>query len=348
MTIGARTDGSRRVTVPGASALLVALALLAGASALEGQARLTTTVDTTRVTVGDRVTLTVRVEHEADAAVLWPDSIDLDPFEVLDAWGRAPTTEEGRTVSSADFSLAAFELGMLEIPSFEIEVLHTDGTRETLETDRFGIEVVSVGSDEGGDIREIRGPLAIPLSPLRVTVLALLLMALGALIWAAYRRWRNARMPSKPAALGPPPRPPHEVAFEALDRLEASALLPRGEVKQYHIEASDILRHFVEAFFDIPALEMTTWEIMAGLEGVEAPGKARNRLRRLLDQCDLVKFAKVRPDTDASRGIVPLGREVIELSLGWSPPATAKPPTNASSSEALPEGEPLAAVGEPD
>jgi hypothetical protein len=101
-------------------------------------------------------------------------------------------------------------------------------------------------------------------------------------------------------------------------------------VKQYHIEASDILRRFVEASFGVSALEMTTWEIMEGLDRVQAPGEARVQLRRLLDQCDLVKFAKVRPHADASRGIVGLGRNVVELSVGWSPPGSIWPPATES------------------
>jgi hypothetical protein len=286
---------------------------------VEGQSRLRSEVDTTLITVGDRITLTVEVEHGADASVVWPDSMDLSPFEVLGARLRSTTTEGDRATSVADFSLTAFELGALEVPSFEVELLRADGEREVLRTDRFGIEVSSVGADETGDIREIRGPLAIPISPARVAVWALLLMALGAALWAALRRWKDSRVPAAPVELAPPPRPAHEVALEALERLAASPLLERGEVKEFHIEASEILRRYVEAVFLVPALEMTTGEIMGGLERAEAPGEARLRLRRLLDQCDLVKFAKVRPDADGSRAVVDLGREIVELSIGWVP-----------------------------
>jgi hypothetical protein len=300
----------------------VGLLTLLGVGPLQGQARLRSDVDTTLVTVGDRITLTASVEHDAGATVLWPDSLDLGAFEVVEARVLPTTTENGRAVSTAEFSITAFELGALELPSFDVELLHADGQREVFATDRFGVEVTSVGSDEGGDIREIRGPLAIPLSALSLALWALLLVVLGAALWAAYRRWRDSRVPPVPVEIGPPPRPPHEVALEALERLEASSLLELGEVKQYHIEASDILRRFVEASFGVPALEMTTWEIMEGLERVEAPGEARVQLRRLLDQCDLVKFAKVRPDAEASRGLVGLGRTVVELSVGWSPPGS--------------------------
>jgi hypothetical protein len=304
---------------------VVALTLL-GAPA-HAQSRLRTDVDTTLVTVGDRIDLTVRVEHAADASVSWPDSLDLSPFEVLGARLQPTAVEDGVAVSTAVFSLAAFELGELEIPAFEVAVLRADGERDLLETDRFGVEVVSVGADEGDDIREIRGPLTIPVSAVRVALWGILFMLLGAALWAGYRRWRESRTPVQAVLAGPPPRPPHEIALEALDALRASPLLERGEVKEFHVLASDAVRRYVEAVFSVPSLELTTGEVMRGLEEVDAPGEARVFLRRFLDRCDLVKFAKVRPDEATALETLELGRAFVEQTVGWRPPRTEPPET---------------------
>jgi len=296
---------------------LAAVLLLTATAPIAAQSRIQSDVDTTLVTVGDRITLTVRVAHPADASVVWPDSVDLSPFEVLGA-RLEPTATEGRgAVSTAVFSIAAFELGEVEIPSFEVSVLSANGETEALATDRFGVEVTSVGSDETGDIRGIRGPMSIAVSALWLAFWALLFMLLGAAGFALYRRWRRRRGSVEHVVRGPPPRAPHEVALEALDALEASPLLARGEVKEYHVQASDILRRYVEAVFGVPALEMTTWEVIAGLEREDAPGEARAELRRFLDQCDLVKFAKVRPEADTARSTVALGRSVVEATVTW-------------------------------
>ena len=55
-------------------------------------ARISNDVDTTLVTVGDRIRLTVTVEHAVGARVVWPDSLDLSPFELLAAQTAAPAT----------------------------------------------------------------------------------------------------------------------------------------------------------------------------------------------------------------------------------------------------------------
>ena len=296
-----------------------AAVIAGGPVTVSGQVDIRSDIDTTLVTVGDRITLSVRVTHPPGASVAWPDSLNLTPFEVLGAQVLPMQSEGDGRVSSATFLLTAFELGEVEIPPFDVELISSDGRRETLRTDGFGVEVVSVGQDETGDIREIRGPLMIPVSVLRVAGwLAALLMAVVVGAWG-YRRWAHARGGEEPVEKGPPARPPHEIALEALDRLEHSEMLMRGQVKEYHIEASDILRRYIEARFRVTALELTTWEILDGLTRAGTAQGFRDDLRRFLDQCDLVKFAKVRPSSDASREMVQLGRALVTGSMSPVP-----------------------------
>lgn len=301
--------------IPSKAVAVALLVLLAICSRLEAQVRITTTIDTTVVTVGDRIELGVTVEHPSDAVVVWPDSLDLGAFELLDTRISPLRSQGDRATSSATFSLTAFELGELEIPSFEVTVLHADAHEETLETDRYVVEVVSVGVDDTGDIREIRGPLAIPLGTLRLIGWAALLLLAGGALYALLRRLRAGDEGEDRPFAGPPPRPPYEVALEELARLEASSLLERGQVKEYHIRVSEILRRYVEDRWRVPALEMTTWEVLEGLGSVSVDDRLRTDLKRFLGQCDLVKFAKGRPGEAASRAVLELGREFVERSV---------------------------------
>lgn len=297
---------------------LAVLALVASPAAVQAQSAIRTDVDTTLVTVGDRITLTVSVEHAPDATVSWPDSLDLSPFEVVAAQALGTEPSGGRLRSSAAFLLTAFELGDLEIPSFDVAVLSAAGDREVLPTDRFGIEVVSVGADEGGDIREIRGPFLIPIGTITLLLWILALLALLAAGVFGYRRWRagQGEVEIEPDV---PARPAHEIALEALADIESSRMLSRGQVKEYHIAVSETIRRYIEARYRVRALEMTTGEIVSGLERVGVGPDFTGGLRRLLDQCDMVKFAKVRPDASRSAAILTLARELIEASIAWMP-----------------------------
>ncbi len=252
----------------------------------------------------------VTVSHPAGARVEWPDSLHLAPFEVLGS-RVAPAGVSADTASSAELTLTAFQLGDLEIPSFDVPVVAADGSEHVLHTDSFAVHVASVGQDESGDIRDIHGPLGIPMSTLRMVLwLALPLLAV-ALLYTVARRLRPKKENESRAALGPLPRLPHEAALEALDALEASALLGSGRVKEYHIEVSDILRTYVEGRFGVDALEMTTGEVLLGLERAGVAERFRDGLSAFLAQCDMVKFAKVRPAPEQCRQVLELGRRLV-------------------------------------
>jgi BatD DUF11 like domain len=306
--------------------------LLAVALPLAAQSSIDARIDTTAATVGDRITMTVSVEHPAGARVTWPDSLDLAPFEVLETHEVPAQTTVEATKSTEVVTLTAFQLGDLEIPSFAVSVTGADGSEEVLHTDPFGVQVTSVGQDESGDIRDIRGPLGIPMSTLRLLLWVLLPLLAAGLLYAVARRLRPRRDRASRPALGELPRLSHEVALEALSALEASGLLERGQVKEYHIEVSDILRVYVEARFRVDALEMTTLEIMVGLERQDAPERFRSGLRAFLDQCDLVKFAKVRPAPEQCRQVLELGRRLVLDSRPTTPAEPVEPELAVSTS----------------
>lgn len=280
------------------------------------------TLEPAEIAVGDRARLAIEVEHDPGASVVWPALDSLGPFEVLDRRIDEPQVGDGRAVSRAALILTAFELGALEAPAVEVAVLDADGNAVTLSTEPQPLTVASVGRDAGGDIRAIKGPLDLPLS-----VLALLPWLAGIALAAAgaYWLWRRSRRRAPdsilPAAV--PPRPPHEIAFEALRALEAEELPERGEVKTFHIRASDIVRAYVEGRFGVDALEMTTGEVLDGLRGQEVDAGALADFRRLLEGCDLVKFARDRPDLARCREVIPLARSLVDRTRVIVPPPEA-------------------------
>ncbi|MDH3205827.1 MAG: BatD family protein [Gemmatimonadota bacterium] len=307
------------------SAWTVFLLLAIVASRVGAQSSVATEVDATVVTVGDRITYTISVDHPLSAQARLPDSLALGSFEVLQAQALPVATTQAGARSTWTLTLAAFELGELELPPVSVDVVAADGSTQTLQTDRYLIDVTSVGVDESGDIRDIRGPLGIPVGLATILVWLLVPLLLAALLYVIVRRLRPRGEDVARPALGDLRRSAHEVALEALAALEASSLLDDGQVKEYHIVASDILRTYIEERFRVEALEMTTREVLASLSEVGADASFRSGLRTFLDACDLVKFAKARPDDEASHAALELGRRIIMESVPVAPTSPAEP-----------------------
>jgi hypothetical protein len=144
----------------------------------------------------------------------------------------------------------------------------------------FLLRVAAVKADE--DIRDIRGPKAVPESWLLPAVVA------GAIVVAlcAYACWRRRRRAS--------PHRPVTLSDQTLERLESTrSLMHPATAREFGIAASEVMRHYLEKRFDIMATQRTTEEFLHALLQSSNATLARHRslLEEFLQQCDLVKFA---------------------------------------------------------
>ncbi len=295
--------------------------LAASRSASAQDVRISMEVDTSVIHVGDPVTVRLSMNHPAGWVVEWPDSFGVAPFEVLRADRAVPVAvaDGGGFLSAATLVITSFELGELEIPPIAVPVTTPDGTVDTLLTDPFRVGVETVGLDESGDLRDIRGPLSIPRSLWGVLMwVALAAAVAGGVAYYLYRRRREAPESGPPVPRAPP-RPFHELALEALRLLEKSALLERGQVKEYHVRISEIIRRYIEGQFEVPALELTTHEVVDGMRRAALGRHLTGGFQDFLERCDLVKFAKLRPVPDQSRALMDRARELVRTTSGSAP-----------------------------
>lgn len=297
------------VRIAAMSLMLVGFATSAAAMEIP---RIHSNIDRDAVSLGSRVQLSLSVHHAPDTRVDWPDAPNLGAFESLEIVVVEPRRVDGHLVSEARYTVLAFELGELELPSFEVVLGSVEGEPTAiLKTDARTISVNSVGLDESGEIRDISGPLALARDPLGMGPRILLALGIALAIYILFRRYRSARTPEADLR-DEISSMPHHVAYQALDRLEASGLLARGEIKQYYIAASGIIRAYIAARFGIDAPEMASHETLNGLDAIGLSLEERSGFESLFLESDLVKFAKYAPDEAACRALIPAARSLVD------------------------------------
>ena len=313
-------------------------------------------VDRAVATTGDVITYTVTVDHDPGYQVELPETgADIAGFRIIDVGSEEPREEGGRRILERWYKLRADLVGSYVLPPVEVafrpapasdepegaedaaaEVDAEDESFETVETSEIFIEVQSV-LPEDGEVTDIRG-----LKPLRQVETptpwwlwsaagagAVLLGLLGVWLWR--RRRQQAVVP---------PRPAHEVAFEALARLRQTDFEDTEAMRQFHFEISEVIRAYVESRFALNATDLTTEEITAVLDEVRGlAGDDNACLRRFLVATDRVKFAAHEPseeeieDTyEGALSFVEATRERPEATLpdGGAQPASAQPEAAAS------------------
>ncbi len=125
--------------------------------------------------------------------------------------------------------------------------------------------------------------------------------------------WRSRPKPAPPP---PPPEPSWRKALAAI--AAARRELERGEldVKLYYDRVSDALRAHLGATFGFDGLEQTTDEIVARLARVPSFSLPRGEVQGLLEACDLVKFAGLRPDKDEALALAVAAEKLVRVTQG--------------------------------
>ncbi|HEX5972634.1 MAG TPA: DUF4381 family protein [Gemmatimonadaceae bacterium] len=263
------------------------------------------TVDRDSVTVGDVVTLLVRVRAPRGATVNFPSAVDsLGPVQSLEP----PTVRDGSdtldyTDRVASYRLAAWDVGTLPIRLGEVLVQTDDDERRV----QLTLPSLIVRSVLPADTT-LRVPKAArPLLPVRAPIpwwwwlaAALALVALGLGIWW----WRRRR-----AGALPPPGDPYGDAEHEFDRIEKLRLVDAGEAGRHAALMTDVLRRYVAARIDDASLALTSGELLAAVRG--APGVPHERLQRLFAAVDRIKFAAAPVSPPEARALGNEAREIV-------------------------------------
>ncbi len=284
--------------------------------------RLTVHLDRDSLTAATMLTVELELESSADVRAHLPKIVPVTNL-VLRSWTASPPEpvwgggyrERGRAVMEPTIPGVA-SVGPIVVTYEEREGDQWIGRR--LQTDRIDIPVGSLGVPETGPIefKPPRGP-AWPrprVLPSVITVVLGLAAVFAAVYWWSMRRARKASVPL----------PPNVIALRELGELERRDLLRRGEVKRFYEELTDIIRRYLEGGFGVPALELTTEELLRRLgSGMRLPADQASTARALFEDADLVKFAKHRPDLETAENHLRDARAFVRATSPTEEPARA-------------------------
>lgn len=274
---------------------LLALALLGG-SAAAAEPAVELKAPAAAVMIGTPVELEGTATTPAGATLSFdPTAQATGAVTALEARFAEPSVEGGTKRQAVKLTVAAFELGMVDLPPLAWTLKSSDGSLATVKSAPVRFESVGPPSAqaEGQDIRDIRGPLSPPWWLYAAPVALILAAACG--LWAWWRRSRGEGGPASTATVDT--RQPHERALDELRALH-SAEVP---VKEFYIRMTDILRRYFEGRFGVDAAVLTTGDLLKRLREAELDRPVVARCREVFEHADLVKFARWVPATPEIR-----------------------------------------------
>jgi hypothetical protein len=295
--------------------LIVAASIGEASSSPQTQTRVIAAIDSSSVTVGDPILLTLSFELGRFEKFDLENAVRLlEPFSPRPL--PTPNDEDGRSWPiSARFELRLFRVGEYQIPALPVTYIAASGDTATFSSQPIDLEVVSVRED--GEIvpsdirppREISGGIPLWLAGALVAGTAIGIVGL------VY--WLSTRSRGTPE---PDPEPPVDFAAEFV-RIAGMGLLAKGETKQFYSLLADNLRRFLHITLEVETMERTTDEIVADLRAHPAVDqRALGNVEDFLRTADLVKFAKYAPATSSALRVPQAGVSIVsEMESALSP-----------------------------
>ncbi len=315
--------------------IIVSLMLASGCGTSERRAarseppsvQITAGVDKAAANPGDIVTFTLAADYAPKIQVELPEITDrFSDFRLVNSGVLGPAEKNGRMHVERWYKLQANSPGSYVLEPVEVEYTLADGTKQAVKTPRIFLEVESLleqHKDET-DIRDIKPPLPVNRSyrfliPVLIGAVALILLFLvGKWLTKRYHRKQEMALMRKP---------PHEEALEALERLLMRQLIEQGRAREFCFEISGILRRYIEARFAVPAIDLTSEEVLVQVDerkGLIEP-ETRPILVEFLTETDLVKFAKYRPTTVEVEKIIQATTDFVGKTTPLSNGADSQP-----------------------
>jgi len=277
--------------------VLLTVFMFVSTASFAQDAKVAARMDAGKITVGDRAHLFIEVHNNPSTGkIQWPVFPDsVNQLEIVEQ-EKIDTLQQGGFVTYRQkLHITGFDSGVFKVPSFAFTVIPKAGKPYTLQTDSFQLLVQTVAVDTTQDFKPIKN--IIPVTTTWKDYIGyiaggglLLLVIVGEIIYLL-RRKKPAPAP-KPAA---PAEPLQQKTIRLLNELDKKELWQKGQVKEYYVELTEIVREYIEGRFQTPAMELTTDELLAKAKVNKEMQPNYEVLSKILSTADLAKFAKWQP-----------------------------------------------------
>jgi len=252
-------------------------------------------VDSTAVKIGEQIDYILQVKADSTAQVVFPEQPLFAPFELLEASPVDTLKTQSHYLYTKKYALIQFDSGDYFIPQQQVLINGFSKIADLVPL-RVNTVVVDTIQQKLYDIKPLQ-----EVEKNYETLIAQILWSL-VLVLALFGIFYTYLFQKRRKELREKELPPFDRAIEELKALENERLSAQEEYKKYYSRLTDVVRRYLEEEAKIDALESTSEELLIKLElrknagTLDLDSKTLRSLRAVLQNADLVKFAKSMPE----------------------------------------------------
>jgi hypothetical protein len=241
-------------------------------------------------TVGDKIEVLVNVELPQGHIYRLQKIPQLQGLEWLDSAALQKSYSSANTI----FSVIAFDSGTYTFPALSFSLLDNSSNNQiaTTSTQALQIQVKYAAVDTTQDIKPIKAPMEVAYSPVPFWVYALIILALLAVAYFAYKWWKKKQQKPVEKTVAPVIQPQNNLSY-AEEIIEKIKVLKEKESGQnYWFGLKEILREYISRQYKIRTQEKTSAQMLADLKQEKFQIIGLQRLKNVFSRADLAIFAQ--------------------------------------------------------
>lgn len=255
--------------------------------------QITTRVDRDSIMMGEEIKLQITVDATDKDLVIFPIQQALGALEVIEDYPVDTIRKNDKLQLFKQYGITQFDNGDYYVPRLKLFINNKEQFSDSLlvkvhevQTDTTVQKMFDIKPDISNDYQR----------PFNWAGLLLLLLwiPLGILFW-----WLSRKRTQKTYEQT---LPPYEWSKYRLNKLAEANLIENRNWKEYYTELSYIVRRYIDNKVYGHAMESTTAELIQNIEketeakGVSITDKTKERLEKVLQKADLIKFAGMSGD----------------------------------------------------
>lgn len=255
--------------------------------------QITTRVDRDSIMMGEEIKLQITVDATDKDLVIFPIQQALGALEVIEDYPVDTIRKNDKLQLFKQYGITQFDSGDYYVPRLKLFINNKEQFSDSLlvkvrevQTDTTVQKMFDIKPDISNDYQR----------PFNWAGLLLLLLwiPLGILFW-----WLSRKRTQKTYEQT---LPPYEWSKYRLNKLAEANLIENRNWKEYYTELSYIVRRYIDNKVYGHAMESTTAELIQNIEketeakGVSITDKTKERLEKVLQKADLIKFAGMSGD----------------------------------------------------
>jgi hypothetical protein len=232
-------------------------------------------------------------------------------LEVIGVFNDTFIKQQNSWIWRGAYVITAWDSGQFVIPSFSISL------NKKVETfDKVILNFTFPKVDESGELKDIKSIFTDIPSEFQTwlkknynwILWSILIAVVGFIVWIWLKRRKKKSPNETKKALSPA-----EIALQEIDNLIQHKFWIQNGEKEYYVRLSSILKTYLGANYQLSLSEKTSYEIQLLLRQVQISKEILNDIQWVLQQSDMVKFAKSEPSEIDMLKIGMSSKSIVEI-----------------------------------